>query len=187
MSLSFYPCLSEESERFADSRAARGLWEGGGEKSGCEDAGGGDRQRIPSLDTAAAVWRAGAHFKTVLLARFCLFLSSSLSFAPPAPSSSYFCHFFYLYFYLSFFLVALTSPDWSFSRQCSSKQMSQAGLTLLYRHPASSFLSSPLSLQTQPADCIAQRGGEKEKNLSPSPHFNFPSLKHLFIYFCTGV
>lgn len=125
-----------------------------------------DVQLIPSVDPRAAVWRAGAHFKMPRLSapRWVLFVPLFLPVAPTSsPSSSYFCQFFYLYFYLSFFLVALTSPDWSFfPRQCSSKQMSQAGLTLLHRHPASPLLSSPLSLQPEPADCIAQKGGEQE-------------------------
>lgn len=59
--------------------------------------------------------------------------------------------------------------------------MSQAGLTLLYCHPASSilsFLSADLAvcwLQCVPAHCITQKGDKKipPKNLSPPPPFNF--------------
>lgn len=74
----------------------------------------------------------------LLHARFCLFLSPLPHPPPPHPLLLSVL----LPLFLSLFLVALTSPDWSFSRQCSSKQMSQAGLTLLSRHPASPLLCS---------------------------------------------
>lgn len=64
MSLSFSLSISLELERFANSRAVRGLEGGRRKKRGCEDACGGDWQLIPILDSGAAVWRAGAHFKT---------------------------------------------------------------------------------------------------------------------------
>lgn len=87
------------------------------------------------------------HHDCVLLTRFCLFLSSSSSSSslariPPLTSVLLTSVSF-------FFLVPLTSLDWSFSRQCSSKQMSQPGLILLYSHPASLHLSSLCRLSQQ--------------------------------------
>lgn len=128
------------SERSADSRAARGLREGGrggcGVKRECEDAGGRDQQLIRSLDTRAAVWRAGAHFKTPRLSgsRWVLFVpllrhsaASPRSLPPPLTSVSSSTS---ISISLSF-LWLLHHLTGVFSRQCSSMRMSQAGLTLL--------------------------------------------------------
>lgn len=138
MSLSFSPCISPESERSADSRAARrggGGYRREGEERECEDAGGGrDQHLIPSLDTRAAVWRAGAHFKTLRLSGFrcVLFVPSLLSSStsptsplPLPPPLTYVSSPTSISISLSFswLLHHLTGV---FSRHCSSKQMSQA-------------------------------------------------------------
>lgn len=88
-------------------------------------------------------------------------------FSPPLPHQPLLLllllYYLPLFLFFFFFLVPLTSPDWSFSRQCSSKQMSQAGLTPLYSHPASSHLSSRCRLSQQ----IALP--RKEVNKTPPP------------------
>lgn len=134
--------ISPELERFENSRALRGL-EGGGRREGV-------RMPVVGIGSSSPSWtvepQCGVpvhilkHHKCVLLTRFVLFVSLLLLLLLTSASSS--SYFWVTYLCLFFFLVPLTSLDWSFSRQCSSKQMSQAGLTLLYSHPASPHLSS---------------------------------------------
>ncbi len=116
------------------------------------------------------------HHDCLLLARFCLLLSSSPS-TPPLPS--YFCQFFYLYFYLSFFLVALTSPDWSFfsSMQQQADESGWADSPL----PPSCLPSPPLSLCRRSQQTASpRREANKSKNLSPPPPFQLPPPERFF-------
>lgn len=62
---------SLQSQRDLQTAELRRGWRREGRRGWCEDAGGGDRQLIPGLDTRAAVWRAGAHFKTPRLSAPC--------------------------------------------------------------------------------------------------------------------
>lgn len=120
--LSWSPCSSLEFRTSADGRAA-----------------GGWRREARTRRSAAhpqfgtAVWRAGAHFKTLQLSALhwlCFVLLPHTPTLPAPPTFSLVSSSTSIS--IEVFLVALTSPDWRFfSGQCSSKQMSQAELTFL--------------------------------------------------------
>lgn len=89
------------------------------------------------------------HHDCLLIASFC-------------PLLPHFYQFFYFYFHF-FVSCALTSPNWSFSRHCSSKQMSQAGLTLLL---SSLFLCLSLCIHGQ--QTASPRGAADKRGICHS-------------------
>ena len=150
--LCLFLCASLRSLRDLQTAKLRGGWRREeGEK-------GGARMPEVGIGSSSPAWtpepQCGVpvhilkHHDCLLLARFCLFLSSSPLLPHPLPppltsvSSSTSISISLSFSWLLHHLTGV------FSRQCSSKQMSQAGLTLLYRHPASPLLSSALSPQT---------------------------------------